>query len=130
MLAHYAKTPEHFGPFRISSPDGEFLGLLGGDVADSADSANLAEGRYEIWYFVARPYWRRGVARNAVATLLSLMWASGRVARIEAEAAIENPASWTLLEKMGFARARPIPSPQGAHGKAFERYLYVLSKVE
>lgn len=121
MLVHYGANAAHFGPFALRSADGVFLGLAGADALDAE------AGRFEIWYFVARPYWRRGIASGAVAALLSMMRASGRVRAVTAEAAVDNEASWRLLEKAAFHRVRRVAAADTGHEKQFDRYVYVLN---
>lgn len=120
MLEFYRKNPAHFGPFCLRTADGTFLGLAGADA-----NADLA-GHYEIWYFVKRHYWRRGIATAAVRTLLEMLTASGQARAIVAEAAVANGASWKLLEALGFRREKLIHAPDGAE-KTFDRYLYVAA---
>jgi RimJ/RimL family protein N-acetyltransferase len=122
MLAHYGQGGAHVGPFAIRSQDGEFLGLVGGDASEVSD------GSYELWYFVGRRHWRRGVARSAVQRILSMIWASRQAKTIKAEVAVENAASRALLEQMGFEQAQLLVAPRGAHGKTFDRYVYELSR--
>jgi len=57
-----------------------------------------------LGYIVSPHYQRRGYASEAISALLRNGFASAGIHRVVAHCSPENPASWRLLEKMGFRR--------------------------
>ena len=118
VLEYYGKDPLNFGPFTIHLADGEFAGIVGGDHRD----ASLKQ--YEIWYFLRRNQWRKGIAKKAVTDLLTLMKDSGRVRQVYATAVTTNPASWMLLERLNFKLEETISSGHQKHGLTLDLFKY------
>ena len=58
-------------------------------------------GAVEMGYWVARPYWGRGLATEACAALIDIAKTLG-LASLEGSHFIDNPASARVLEKLGF----------------------------
>jgi RimJ/RimL family protein N-acetyltransferase len=55
----------------------------------------------ELGYWVARPYWGRGIATEAGRALIDIARALG-LGQLEASHFIDNPASARVLDKLGF----------------------------
>ena len=60
--------------------------------------------RGEIGYALARPYWRKGLARDALTALLEFAFNNLDLHRIEADVDPRNENSIRLLERLGFRR--------------------------
>ena len=58
-------------------------------------------GAVEMGYWIARPYWGRGLATEACGALVEIARALG-LASLEGSHFIDNPASARVLEKLGF----------------------------
>jgi RimJ/RimL family protein N-acetyltransferase len=58
-------------------------------------------GAVEMGYWIARPYWSRGLATEACGALIEIARALG-LASLEGSHFIDNPASARVLEKLGF----------------------------
>jgi len=58
-------------------------------------------GAVEMGYWIARPYWGRGLATESCEALIDIARALG-LARLEASHFLDNPASARVLEKLGF----------------------------
>jgi len=56
----------------------------------------------ELGYWIARPYWGRGIATEAGTAVVQLADASLRLPRLVARHALDNPASGRVLAKLGF----------------------------
>lgn len=118
VLDHYRSNPLHFGPLAIRAQHGRFVGITGADLADAK------AGRYDLWYFVRRDEWGKGIATVAVRRLLTLMQDSSRVKVVTAEAVVANVASWRLLQAMGFRR---LEHRAAAHARTgADLYVYEL----
>lgn len=57
-----------------------------------------------IGYSLARPFWGKGYAYDAVSCLLAFLFHDLDLHRVIAECDVENIHSWRLLEKIGFRR--------------------------
>lgn len=82
------------------------------------------EGRPELGYWIARPYWGLGFATEAGRAVLSMARAAG-VTGIRAGHFIDNPASGNVLRKLGFrhnGETRPLFSL--ARGAAVESLIF------
>jgi RimJ/RimL family protein N-acetyltransferase len=60
-----------------------------------------APGR-EFGYWIARPYWGRGIATEAGAALIANARDTLRLKRLDAGHFLDNPASGRVLQKLGF----------------------------
>ena len=58
-------------------------------------------GSVELGYWIARPFWGRGLATEASAALVDIARAL-RLPRLQASHFLDNPASGRVLEKLGF----------------------------
>lgn len=114
VIAFHAKESRHFGPYCIRSPEGRFLGLIGGDL----DSADRPE--YELWYILVREEWGKGIASLAVKSVVEEMIRSGRAKKAVATVVAANPASRRVLEKNGFVLELSEPTGFTRHGLTLE----------
>jgi RimJ/RimL family protein N-acetyltransferase len=120
VFSFYSQNSHHFGPYCIRSSDRRFLGIIGGDARDTA------AGNYEIWYFLHRDQWGKGLATRAVRHLLRQMRAAGRVRTTSATAVADNSASWALLERVGFTRTARVHDGFQKHGLKLDLLEYRL----
>ncbi|HEY3501061.1 MAG TPA: GNAT family N-acetyltransferase [Polyangiaceae bacterium] len=74
---------------------------------------DLAHRRCEIGFALGRAFWGRGIASNAVASVLRFAFEELQLHRVEADADPRNARSLALLERLGFRR----------EGVLRERYL-------
>ena len=58
----------------------------------------------EIGYWLAEPFWGRGIVTGAVRALVPVAFDRYDIARLEAGIFSDNPASMRVLEKNGFIR--------------------------
>ncbi len=75
-----------------------------------------------IGYTLARPYWRKGYAFEAISCLLTFLFEEMKLHRVSAECDVENVASWRLLEKLGFRREAHLIENiyfKGAYGSEY-----------
>lgn len=73
----------------------------------------------------------QGLAYEAASTVLSFMFNEVEIERIETEAVIENPASWKLMEKLGFIRTGTVKaSYKDMNENDIYKYTYILTKED
>lgn len=73
--------------------------IIGGiGITDINDFCKTAK----IGYWLAEPYWRKGIGSEALEKMLDLAFNKLKLRRIEAEVFAGNPSSGKMLEKFGF----------------------------
>ena len=95
---NYARTMETVTSFAIEY-GGEAIGGIGFKLGN--DIARLSA---EMGYWLAEPFWGRGLTTRAVAATCDWAFDGYKVVRIFALAFIHNTASMRVLEKCGFRR--------------------------
>jgi RimJ/RimL family protein N-acetyltransferase len=77
--------------------DDDAVGGCGMKQGEGGERCNV-----EIGYWLAEPYWGRGVVTRAVRVLTELSFARAEVTRVFAPVHADNPASMRVLQKNGF----------------------------
>ncbi len=72
-----------------------------GSTVIGACGIRAATGAPELGYWIARPWWGRGFATEAVRAVVAIARTLGH-ARLRARHALDNPASGRVLRKAGF----------------------------
>ncbi len=88
------------------SPDGSEMWLnwgvlFGGALIGFVQATVSAEQRITLAYFIAKPYWGRGFATDAVRAMVAYLDASFPDAEIVASVDDRNTASFKLLRRLG-----------------------------
>jgi len=86
----------------VRKDDWQLVGCIGVDRKD---------GRYEMGYWLAKPFWNRGYTTEAAGRLLAFAFNELKAGAVWAGWFHDNPASGRVLEKLGF-------SPDGAEPRA------------
>lgn len=75
----------------------------GGDprLAGACGLGRRPSGAVELGYWIARPFWGRGIATEACAALIDIARTLG-LKQLEGSHFLDNPASGRVLEKLGF----------------------------
>jgi RimJ/RimL family protein N-acetyltransferase len=118
VIAFYGKESLHFGPYAIRHNENRFVGIIGADLSDAS------AGEYDVWYFLCREEWGKGLATQALGALIRKLCASGRVRKATAGVIVVNNASWRLLERLGFTRVQVVPAGFHKHGSTLDLYRY------
>jgi len=63
---------------------------------------NIGENDVEAGYWVARPYWNRGICTEALRLLIDYCFNEKGVRTIWSDFFVDNPASGRVMEKCGF----------------------------
>ena len=99
-----------------------------GSIGASPGSQPEENGEYEIGYWIARPFWGRGYAPEAVRALLGLYFAFG-AERLWCAHAEGNDKSRRVIEKCAF-RYRAPGRFSGADGVEHEALYYSIDREE
>jgi len=88
-------------------------------------SLKLKDGRYELGYWIAKQYWGRGYATEAVRRLTAFAFRDLKADSLRAGWYHDNPASGRVLEKVGF-----LPDgaePRGCLARGHEVYCHLTA---
>jgi RimJ/RimL family protein N-acetyltransferase len=114
-------TEQHGGPvhWAIRDPGGALIGCVGFD--------GLTKGhRAEIGYWLAKPYWGRGIISAVVAAACAYALAEWKLVRITAHVFAFNTASTRVLEKNGFELEGELRKHYRKDGRLLDAKLYAL----
>ena len=78
----------------------------------------------EMGYWLAEPYWGKGIMTDAVQFLTTWAFQELRLHRISAAPYATNTASHRVLEKAGFIREGILRSSAFKDGKILDQFLY------
>ena len=79
----------------------------------------------EIGYWLAEPFWGRGIATDAVRALVPVAFDRMGMVRVEAGIHADNPASMRVLEKCGFVREAIHKKAITKNGRLLDEVVYV-----
>ena len=77
------------------------LGTGAPQLVGACGLGRRASGAVELGYWIARPFWGRGLATEGCAALVAMALALG-LERLEGSHFLDNPVSGRVLEKLGF----------------------------
>jgi [ribosomal protein S5]-alanine N-acetyltransferase len=84
----------------------------------------------EVGYSLGSEFHGKGVGTEAVRHLVTLAFDEGNLYRLEARCSIHNPASYRLLERLGFKREGVLREYFLLHGERVDHYFYSLLRSE
>lgn len=79
----------------------------------------------EIGYWLAEPFWGKGIVTDAVRALVPVAFGRTDLIRIQAGVFADNPASMRVLEKSGFAREAVHRHAITKRGITLDEVMYV-----
>ena len=80
----------------------------------------------EIGYWLAEPYWGRGIATDAVREMCRIAFDQYRLARVFAAVYSYNKSSCKVLEKSGFELEGVLKKSVFKNKQFFDSYMYAL----
>ncbi len=101
--------------------NGEHVGNVG--IFPGDDIYRLSA---EIGYFVAEPYWGKGIATEAIKQIVEYGFSSLGMVRIYAGVFEYNPASMKVLEKCGFQKEGIARKALIKNGKIWDEHRYAI----
>ncbi|WP_343253350.1 GNAT family protein [Ligaoa zhengdingensis] len=102
--------------------DGRAVGSIG-----MFRQGNIHSRTAELGYYVAEPYWGRGICTSAVKQACSYLFASTDILRIFAEPFADNTGSCRVLEKAGFVLEGVLRQNAVKNGSILDMKLYALT---
>ncbi len=97
-IRHRSEQPAET-TFAIRNPEGRLVGVVGAD-----EFVVGASHRARLGYWLAKPYWDRGIMTDAVRRFVDYAFAELEVVRLTAEVFAWNEASARVLQKAGFTQ--------------------------
>ncbi len=91
---------------------------------------NIHSRTAEMGYYLAEPYWGRGLATSAVRQACRRVFGTTDIVRIFAEPFARNAASCRVLEKCGFTLEGMLRQNAFKNGELLDMKLYSLLKGE
>jgi ribosomal-protein-alanine N-acetyltransferase len=119
---------EKFGrdfTFAIRDENAKLIGVVAADQYEPGKS-HLTE----IGYWLAKPYWGRGIITNAVGAFIRYLFRETELTRITAHIFSHNTASIRVAEKNGFIREGFLRKHYCKDGIYYDGFLYGLLKEE
>lgn len=101
LAQHEAYRRDHGLGFWAVEADGVVAGMCG---LKPGASGTPAEGELEIGWLLDRPFWGRGIAREAAEASLAWAWENRDAPRVLAITAISHVRSQRLMERIGMVR--------------------------
>lgn len=101
--------------------DGQAVGGVGLELGEGVFSHSANFG-----YWLAEPFWGRGVATAAVQMVAPLAISRFGLSRLEAGVFAWNPASMRVLEKSGFVREGVSRASVYKDGEVIDRVIYAM----
>jgi ribosomal-protein-alanine N-acetyltransferase len=102
--------------------------VCGGIAVDLKVDANHQEA--EIGYWLAEPYWGRGIITEAVQLLTHYAFENLGIIRIQAGVFSKNTASMRVLEKAGYVKEGIMRNALIKKGEVMDKHLYAILKPE
>lgn len=107
--------------FAIRDRSGRLIGSIGFDglVVGRAHSA-------EIGYWLAKPYWNKGIMTSVVKELCRIAFNEFGLVRVQGRVFSSNPSSARVLEKCGFVQEGYLRKCEKKDGRYKDIRLYAL----
>ena len=106
----------------VLKAEGSYIGYCG--LRWRRGRGGKPQGTGELAFYLARPYWGRGLATEAGAAFVDLAFGNLGLLRLRADFEAGNEASRRVLEKLGFVHSSQSEAPP----RVFDRY--VLSQAD
>lgn len=107
------------------SYEGKIIGSIG-----AFRQGNIHRLTAEMGYYIAEPYWGKGIMSDAVSQLTDYIFNNTDIIRIFAEPFAYNIGSCKVLEHNGFVFEGILRSNAIKNGKIIDMKLYSLIKVK
>lgn len=109
--------------FSVRSPEDKFIGGIGFHEQEPGQ-----EHRAEVGYWLAKPYWGKGIMSEALTRFCRYGFEELDLVRITATIFIHNQRSSRLAEKCGFKLEGVMKNHYSKDGEIFDGLLYAKTK--
>ena len=101
-----------------------------GRVSGGIDLRVRSHGVAEMGYSIARPLWGQGLTTEAATAVIAHGFEQLGLDRIYAYAAINNEASWRVMEKLSMQREGALRHHRKLRGEYLDDVLYAILREE
>ena len=105
--------------------DGKAIGSIGVFRKD-----NVHRLTAEMGYYIAEPYWGKGIATQAIKQMCDYIFTNTDIIRIFATPYAHNAASCRVLEKAGFQHEGLLRQNAIKNGKSVDMKMYAILREE
>ncbi|CAN5714135.1 GNAT family N-acetyltransferase [soil metagenome] len=105
----------------------EMDGMAIGGVGLAAQEG-IFSGTADFGYWLAEPYWGRGIATEVARAMVTHAFTALAFERLEAPVFEWNPASMRVLEKVGFVREGVLRRSAFKDGQFIDRVMYAITR--
>jgi ribosomal-protein-alanine N-acetyltransferase len=103
---------------------GTITGRAGSPMGSIGINQKGPVGRCEVGYWLAPPYWRRGLMTEALRAVIHHGFDNLGIVKIEADVFIGNAPGIALLESVGFVREGTVRRVHPKRGRWVDAHLY------
>ena len=114
----------------IHDRTGELTGGIGTAIGMISARPSDQPGRGDVGYWLGRPYWGRGLMREALISVLDLSFGRVDHEKMEAEVFTDNLRSMKLVESVGMQREGTIRSSHLKRGRWVDAHIYGIVRGE
>jgi RimJ/RimL family protein N-acetyltransferase len=121
-----AERSQRFGrlmDWAIRRNEEELIGMIGFQGSD-----HFAYGSDEIGFWLAKPYWGRGIMTATIQAFVCLAFDTYRMTRLEARIFSFNKVSMRVVQKAGFRKIKTLPREYLKEGFPIDAELYAIAK--
>lgn len=115
----WIQTGSRNGITRVIEQNGNFVGSVGAEPGSGEKRK-----QFGIGYWLGEPYWKRGIATEALRLFADELFQTTDVERLQAWIYADNVASKRVLEKAGFTKNAVLRNALFKHGKFFDEEIY------
>ncbi len=123
-MAHRREQPAEV-TFALRNPEGTLIGVIGADDLDVGTTH-----RANVGYWLAKPYWGRGLMTAALQRYVQYAFGHLGLARLTAEVFPWNEASARVLEKVGFQQEGRLRKHREKEGALVDVFYYGLLRED
>ncbi|MFN7117040.1 MAG: GNAT family N-acetyltransferase [Saprospiraceae bacterium] len=116
---------ETYANWVIRNERDELIGCIGRQMLYGKDAHTD-----EVGYWLARPYWGKGIMTDVVKAFCDYWFAQGKVIRFTAAVFYYNKASARVLEKAGFQKEGYLRQHYAKDGQFLDGILYAKLKTD
>ncbi|MEX1037519.1 MAG: GNAT family protein [Acidimicrobiia bacterium] len=110
--------------WQLRDRTGEIAGELGSPLGSIGISQRGPAGRCDVGYWLAPPYWRQGLMKEALAAVVDHAFTNLGVVKLEADVFVRNAAGIALLKSAGFTREGTVRRVHPKRGVWVDAHLY------
>ena len=124
---HYGESGFHWA---IRDRTGAITGSYGTAVGMISARPSSEAGRGDVGYWLGKPYWGKGLMREALTAVLDLCFGEFDQVKVEAEIFTSNARSKRLVESLGMVLEGTIRSSHHKRGEWVDAHIYGILRDE